>query len=415
MDGGNHQPHRSSLPHHKPMDCFISIPHDQRDDNIWINRWIGPSDDKDHFIKIKDSLNSFEELFFYTDGSVQNGVPSHLRQRLDDYLDYRSMVINQGAAFVEIHSNLQFFTRIVNWPSSTRAELFAIFLALLVCLRGCRIKIYTDSNCSISTITRFLCSCRKFCSRGFNNSLILIYIADELAKKGTELTTYHQLIFNFRSQNCRFSPHFEDTLIEQKLRNFLSTIGTVQSCSEWRYLQINEDVFVQRSIQYQWEVTWTAIQQVKHFRCTSSKRNSLWSFIIKILHQQLPVGRWLRKRKPALYRNFYCQFCNNEANETISHLITCPHMAHLRQSIYETLWDFLAITLSQFFDSLSSTTLVTSKINGWIGTSMQSARFMDLFKCAAIGKMDAAQFTYIQRRFKWSHCLTVLFCAKLLV
>ncbi|GBB93795.1 hypothetical protein RclHR1_26940001 [Rhizophagus clarus] len=241
IDGGNHQPHRSGLSHHEPMDCLISIPHDQRDDNIWINRWIGPSDDKDHLIKIKDSLNSFEELSFYTDGSVQNGVPSHLRQRLDDCLDHRSMIINQGAAFVEIHSNLQFFTRIVNWPSSTRAELFAIFLALLVCLRGCRIKIYTDSNYSISTITRFLCSRRKFCSRDFNNSLILIYIgilirdrkldlelikvkahagdpwnklADELAKKGMKLTTHHQLIFNFGSQDCRFSPHFENTLIE---------------------------------------------------------------------------------------------------------------------------------------------------------------------------------------------------------
>ncbi|GES98645.1 ribonuclease H-like domain-containing protein [Rhizophagus clarus] len=158
------------------MDCLISIPHDQRDDNIWINRWIGPLDDKDQLIEIKDSLNSVDELSFYTDGSVQNGVPSHLRQRLDDCLDHRSIVINQGAAFVKISSNLQFFTRIVNWLSSTRAELFAIFLALLVCPRDCRFKIYTDSNCSILTITRFLRSRSKFCSRGFNNSLILIYI-----------------------------------------------------------------------------------------------------------------------------------------------------------------------------------------------------------------------------------------------
>ncbi|GES89333.1 RNA-directed DNA polymerase from mobile element jockey-like isoform X1 [Rhizophagus clarus] len=258
-DGDYHQPHGARTSRHEPMDCLISIPHDQRDDNIWINRWIGSSDDKDHLIEIKDSLNSVNELSFYTDGSVQNGVLSHLRQRLDDCLDHRSMVINQGAAFVETSSNLQFFTRLVNWPSSTSAELFAILLALLVCPRDCRVKIYTDSNCSISTITRFLRSRSKFCSRGFNNSLILIYIgllirdknldlelikvkahagdpwndlADELAKKGAALSTYHQLSFNFGSQACRFSPHFEDTPIEQKLRNFLSTMGTVQSCSE---------------------------------------------------------------------------------------------------------------------------------------------------------------------------------------
>ncbi|GES86307.1 reverse transcriptase family protein [Rhizophagus clarus] len=79
LDGDYHQPHGARTSRHEPMDCLISIPHDQRDDNIWINRWIGSSDDKDHLIEIKDSLNSVNELSFYTDGSVQNGVPSHLR------------------------------------------------------------------------------------------------------------------------------------------------------------------------------------------------------------------------------------------------------------------------------------------------------------------------------------------------
>ncbi|GET01770.1 hypothetical protein GLOIN_2v1788498 [Rhizophagus clarus] len=182
-----------------------------------------------------------------------------------------------------------------------------------------------------------------------------------------------------------------------------TNMGRVQACSEWRDLRINKDTFVQRSTQYQWEVTWTAIQQVKHFRCTSFKRNSLWSFIIKILHQQLPVGRWLRKRKPSLYRNFNCQFCNRKADETILHLITCPDTVLLRQLIYEALWAFLADTLPQFSESLSSASLVASEINGWIGISAQSTRFKDLLIGAVAGKMDSAQFTYIQGRFKWSH------------
>ncbi|GBC02406.1 hypothetical protein RclHR1_04600006 [Rhizophagus clarus] len=194
-----------------------------------------------------------------------------------------------------------------------------------------------------------------------------------------------------------------------------TNMGRVQACSEWRDLRINKDTFVQRSTQYQWEVTWTAIQQVKHFRCTSFKRNSLWSFIIKILHQQLPVGRWLRKRKPSLYRNFNCQFCNRKADETILHLITCPDTVLLRQLIYEALWAFLADTLPQFSESLSSASLVASEINGWIGISAQSTRFKDLLIGAVAGKMDSAQFTYIQGRFKWSHHHTVLFCAKLLI
>ncbi|GES96702.1 hypothetical protein RCL_jg14714.t1 [Rhizophagus clarus] len=83
-------------------------------------------------------------------------------------------------------------------------------------------------------------------------------------------------------------------------------------------------------------------------------------------------------------------------DETTSHLITCPNTAHLWQSIYKALWAFLTDTLPQFSESLSSTTLVVSKINGWIGTSAQSARFMDLLTGAAARKIDSAQFTYIQ-------------------
>ncbi|GBB91385.1 hypothetical protein RclHR1_18650001 [Rhizophagus clarus] len=217
------------------MDCLISIPHAQMDDNMWINRWIKPLVDKDSLFEIKDNLTCFSELSFYTDGSIQNRVPYHLRKPLDECLEHHSMVINQGAAFVKIHSNQQFFTCIVNWP--------------------------------------------KFHSRGFNNSLILIYtdiliknrkldielikvkahagdpwneLADDLVKKGTELLTHHQLTFNFRSQGYRFSPHFEEILIEQKLRNFLNAMGQVQACSEWRDLQVNTDAFTQRSQQYQW-------------------------------------------------------------------------------------------------------------------------------------------------------------------
>ncbi|GES78896.1 hypothetical protein RCL_jg21783.t1 [Rhizophagus clarus] len=170
IDGVYRHPLSFTIPRHEPMDY-----------------------DKVHLMEIKDELSSFEKLFFYTDGSVQNGVPSHLKQRLDDCLDHHSMVINQGAAFVKT-----------------------------------RVKIHTDNNCSISTITRFLRSRSKFCSRGFNNSLILIFIGmlirdrnldlelikvkahagdpwnelvDELAKKGTEITIHYRLTFNFGSQD----------------------------------------------------------------------------------------------------------------------------------------------------------------------------------------------------------------------
>ncbi|GES77492.1 hypothetical protein RCL_jg12321.t1 [Rhizophagus clarus] len=45
--GDNNQSNRSRIPQYATMDCLVSIPHDRLDDDVWINRWIGPSDDKD--------------------------------------------------------------------------------------------------------------------------------------------------------------------------------------------------------------------------------------------------------------------------------------------------------------------------------------------------------------------------------
>ncbi|GES79449.1 hypothetical protein GLOIN_2v1788498 [Rhizophagus clarus] len=179
------------------MDCLISIPHAQMDDNMWINRWIKPLVDKDSLFEIKDNLTCFSELSFYTDGSIQNRVPYHLRKPLDECLEHHSMVINQGAAF------------------NRKLDIELI-----------KVKAHAGDP--------------------WNE------LADDLVKKGTELLTHHQLTFNFRSQGYRFSPHFEEILIEQKLRNFLNAMGQVQACSEWRDLQVNTDAFTQRSQQYQW-------------------------------------------------------------------------------------------------------------------------------------------------------------------
>ncbi|GBC08845.1 hypothetical protein RclHR1_08410018 [Rhizophagus clarus] len=105
INGDNNQPIRSRTPNHTTMDCLISIPHDQKDDDVWINRWIGPSNNKDNLIEIKDKLYCFEELSFYTDGSVQNGVPFHLRQPLDDCPDHHSMDRNLDLELIKVKAH----------------------------------------------------------------------------------------------------------------------------------------------------------------------------------------------------------------------------------------------------------------------------------------------------------------------
>ncbi|GBC00517.1 hypothetical protein RclHR1_03890002 [Rhizophagus clarus] len=76
-------------------------------------------------------------------------------------------------------------------------------------------------------------------------------LADELAKKRTDCNSPHRLSFNYRISDYQFCLHFEDTSIEQKLRDFIKIMGQVQSYSEWEDIHINEDTFIQCSIQYQ--------------------------------------------------------------------------------------------------------------------------------------------------------------------
>jgi ribonuclease HI len=58
-----------------------------------------------------------------------------------------------GAAFVVAdEEDLHFATALRDWPSSTRAELAAIFYALLTAPRDATAIINMDSSCAISSI-----------------------------------------------------------------------------------------------------------------------------------------------------------------------------------------------------------------------------------------------------------------------
>jgi ribonuclease HI len=53
-----------------------------------------------------------------------------------------------------IGSNINFSSSLENWPSSTRAELGAIWTALLVTPYGAQAHIYTDSKAAIEAIEK---------------------------------------------------------------------------------------------------------------------------------------------------------------------------------------------------------------------------------------------------------------------
>jgi len=64
-------------------------------------------------------------------------------------------VMYMGAAFVIKHRpELNCFARILNWPSSTQAELAAIFMALLTAPENANIEIHTDSSAAIQLVQK---------------------------------------------------------------------------------------------------------------------------------------------------------------------------------------------------------------------------------------------------------------------
>ncbi|PKY52497.1 hypothetical protein RhiirA4_470159 [Rhizophagus irregularis] len=72
------------------------------------------------------------ELNFYTDGSLKKSVYNSIQDRnaqINEKWNPDTVEVIQGAAFIETSTEESMQVRIDNWPSSTRAELYAILLA----------------------------------------------------------------------------------------------------------------------------------------------------------------------------------------------------------------------------------------------------------------------------------------------
>ncbi|GES93255.1 ribonuclease H-like domain-containing protein [Rhizophagus clarus] len=92
---------------------------------------------------VQQHLKEEDTLSFYTDGSLINA---------------NIQAASMTAGFIRVSDTNDithsFTTTIENWPSSLRAELFAILLSLIVSPYGCQVDINTDSQNLINIIQR---------------------------------------------------------------------------------------------------------------------------------------------------------------------------------------------------------------------------------------------------------------------
>src|SRR5205823_3122509 len=90
---------------------------------------------------------------YFTDGSLKKYMIDNTMN--NDISECTNIDI--GAGFVVEHPDNSFtlgtYAYVSNWPSSTRAEIAAIFLALLTAPKYSRVEIHTDSQCAIDVLS----------------------------------------------------------------------------------------------------------------------------------------------------------------------------------------------------------------------------------------------------------------------
>ncbi|GES89656.1 ribonuclease H-like domain-containing protein [Rhizophagus clarus] len=213
---------------------------------------------------ITNNMTAEETLNFYTDGSLQQGP---INNTLSHYAA-DNITSDMGAGvYLEMQNNTVLTTsaRVAFWPSSTRAELVAIFLALLVTPSDSAVRIHTDSQCAISAINNWndprtrarmkqpnalvIMKIKMVCKeKQLNLELVKVKghdgnegneAADRLAKEGLNSDNIFDSRIDFTNHDIRFFPAFKDIPIETNLRRFILRIFNTFDATEWSLLNIN--------------------------------------------------------------------------------------------------------------------------------------------------------------------------------
>ncbi|GES77643.1 ribonuclease H-like domain-containing protein [Rhizophagus clarus] len=217
-------------------------------------------------LTITNNMTTGETLNFYTNRSLQQGP---INNTLSHYAA-DNITSDMGAGvYLEMQNNtvLIMSARVAFWPSSTRAEFVAIFLALLVTLSDTAVRIHTDSQCAISAINNWD-DPRTRARMKQPNALVIMKIkmvckekqldlklvkvkghdgnkgneaADRLAKEGLNSDNIFDSRIDFTNHDIRFFPAFKDIPIETNLRHFILRIFNTFDTTKWSLLNINHE------------------------------------------------------------------------------------------------------------------------------------------------------------------------------
>ncbi|CAB5186626.1 unnamed protein product [Rhizophagus irregularis] len=248
-------------------------------------------------------------------------------------------MINLGAAFYTNNEEGEYsvYSSLSLWPSSTRAEIVAIFLALLTAPENSNVTIYTDSL---------------------------------------------------------------DNPIEVNIRRFILKILATYEATEWSLLKNNQELCYANVNQIDWKITWLIFHYCKGFHCTSMQTNYLWTFIAKLFHKILPLGSILALRKPKLYKEMKCVMnCNKKENW--NHLFECQAYKLIWQKILEiTTEESIIICLKQKQIKCQGEDFIRNVLQDILGVTAKSKKFQKFQHLALEVKVETCLTTKLQTDFK---------------
>src|SRR5436190_5201258 len=393
---------------------FVIQSHNTQKPTNLIERYITSSTAVNQLKVIQHSFNTASHLEFYTDGSVIN-------------IGQESM--SMSLAFVQTNSRYpqtKYNAILERFPSSTRAESFAILAALLTAPLGCYVDIFTDSSAVIHLSSKTDISVRNTFKENnnvlwatirelmdINNLFVNFYkvkahsknkfndLADELASSAHFDNTHLIDLENCGQQHLSYVPKWRNLTVDQHLRHFIKQISKTKGFEKWFNLFRNTKY---RSSWIDWDATFYILNDNGNKSTTSFTNSTIKAKKIKFLIEELPTVEHVKKRRPDLYNNWACPRCNI-FDETFQHIWLCmensrdANLIHIMDNFKQNLLDIL-----QLYDpSLSQHYLDCQHINDcqhlWdTFDSLQHLTFIDIIKGFVPGFLSDRLFGLYKNR-----------------
>jgi exonuclease III/ribonuclease HI len=331
----------------------------------------------------------------YTDGSLDHHVHTNGASLM-------------GSSWYIPDVDMDFACASTLWPSSTKAELIAIWMALLTIPSQSSVNILTDSQAAMDGIlTHHTKNIRQRLatpnspildriiflvdSKGINVVYVKVKghagiigneIADKLAKEVTRMARdSDDLILPMptgTASSLTTSLNWNNATWTGALRKNITVLMGLQQSADWinnnaikeffdedrnnrvppnirdNILRIDNNVdridSLDRLISWtnciwaRWDYTWIYYKTLRHANRTGPHASDFMTFVLKCMHNILPTGDNLHKRIETIYDDWKCTFCNRE-NETLQHLFECHTLATTWNTIRNSVIDNINATL----------------------------------------------------------------------